>query len=108
MVGALGVAFFSGALTWENFKESVMGATRMTAMIMLILSGAAFMSAAMAFTKIPATVAAYIGAMGLGRYELIAALTVVYMILGMFIDGISMIVLTMSIVLPLVQQAGST
>jgi tripartite ATP-independent transporter DctM subunit len=106
VVGALAVAGLSGALSWRSLAESIMGATRMTAMIMLILSGAAFMSAAMAFTKIPSAIAAYIGAMGLGPYELIAALTVVYIILGMFIDGISMIVLTMAIVLPLVQQAG--
>ncbi|MGL4322828.1 MAG: TRAP transporter large permease [Beijerinckiaceae bacterium] len=106
VLGALFIAWRAGVLTWDTFWTSVMGATRMSAMIMLILSGAAFMSAAMAYTKIPATVAAFVGSFNLGPYTLIAVLTVFYAILGMFLDGISMIVLTMAIVLPLVQQAG--
>jgi tripartite ATP-independent transporter DctM subunit len=106
VAGALFIGFFSKTLTKKTLWDSIMGATRMTAMIMLILSGAAFMSVAMAYTKIPTEIASFIGAMQLGKFQLIAALTGVYIVLGMFIDGISMIVLTMAIVLPLVQQAG--
>jgi TRAP-type C4-dicarboxylate transport system permease large subunit len=83
-----------------------MGATRTTAMIMLILGGAAFMSAAMAYTRIPAAIADGVASLDLGPSMLIACLTIFYIILGMFLDGISMIVLTMAIVLPLVQKAG--
>ncbi len=83
-----------------------MGATRTTVMIMLILAGAAFMSAAMAYTHIPAAIAEGVASLNLSPYMLIAALTIIYVILGMFLDGISMIVLTTAIVLPLVQKAG--
>ncbi len=104
--GALGIAWWQGSLTWQSFWASVMGATRTTTMIMLILGGAAFMSAAMAYTQIPAAIAEWVASLNLGAGTLIACLTVVYVILGMFLDGISMIVLTMAIVLPLVQKAG--
>jgi tripartite ATP-independent transporter DctM subunit len=106
VVGSLLIAWWQGVLDRQSFWESVMGATRTTVMIMLILAGAAFMSAAMAYTKIPAAIAEGVGSLGLSPYMLIATLTVFYLILGMFLDGISMIVLTMAIVLPLVQKAG--
>jgi tripartite ATP-independent transporter DctM subunit len=106
VLGSLIIAWWQGAMTWQSFWDSVMGATRTTVMIMLILAGAAFMSAAMAYTKIPAAVAEGVASLNLSPYMLIAVLTVFYIILGMFLDGISMIVLTMAIVLPLVQKAG--
>ena len=106
VIGALGIAWWQGSLTRQSFWASVMGATRTTAMIMLILGGAAFMSAAMAYTQIPAAIAEWVAGLNLGAATLIACLTVLYIVLGMFLDGISMIVLTMAIVLPLVQKAG--
>jgi TRAP-type C4-dicarboxylate transport system permease large subunit len=59
-----------------------MGATRVTCMIMLILVGASFMSSAMAYTGIPLALAAWIGSLNLSPYALIAALTVMYVILA--------------------------
>jgi tripartite ATP-independent transporter DctM subunit len=106
VMGALILAWWSGTLTWKTFWASVMGATRLMAMITLILSGAAFMSAAMAYTGIPVALANWVEALGLNSYALIAALTVMYAILGCFIDGISMIVLTTVVVLPMIKQAG--
>lgn len=106
VLGALLIAWLQGALTLKSFWASVMGATRTTAMIMLILGGAAFMSAAMAYTQIPAAVAEGVASLNLSPEALIACLTLFYIVLGMFLDGISMIVLTMAIVLPLVQKAG--
>ena len=106
VLGALLIAWFQGSLTVQSFWASVMGATRTTAMIMLILGGAAFMSAAMAYTQIPAAVAEGVASLNLSPWMLIACLTLFYVLLGMFLDGISMIVLTMAIVLPLVQKAG--
>jgi tripartite ATP-independent transporter DctM subunit len=104
--GALLLAWWSGSLTWSTFLESVLSATRLTCMIMLILAGAAFTTAAMAFTGIPAALASWVEAQHLSPYTLIAALTVMYVILGCLIDGISMIVLTTVVVLPMVKQAG--
>jgi tripartite ATP-independent transporter DctM subunit len=106
VAGALALAAWSGTLTWETFRESVLSATRLTCMIMLILAGAAFMTAAMAFTGIPAALAAWVEQQQLSPYALIAALTIMYILLGCLIDGISMIVLTTVIVLPMVRQAG--
>ncbi len=106
VAGGLIIAWLQGSLTLQSFWASVMGATRTTAMIMLILAGAAFMSAAMAYTQIPAAIAEAVARMNLSPGMLIACLTLFYIVLGMFLDGISMIVLTMAIVLPLVQKAG--
>ncbi|MCB5174867.1 MULTISPECIES: TRAP transporter large permease [Microvirga] len=106
VLGALALAWWSGTLTWETFRESVLSATRLTVTIMLILAGAAFTTAAMAFTGIPAALATWVEAQNLSPYTLIAALAVMYVILGCLIDGISMIVLTTVVVLPMVKQAG--
>ncbi|HVL73534.1 MAG TPA: TRAP transporter large permease subunit [Beijerinckiaceae bacterium] len=106
VLGALVLAWWSGTLSWATFLESVLAATRLTCMIMLILAGAAFTSAAMAFTGIPAALAAWVDQLQLSPYVLIAVLTVMYIILGCLIDGISMIVLTTVVVLPMIKQAG--
>ena len=106
VLGSLAIAAWGRSLTWQNFKDGLMGATRTSCMIMFILAGAAFLTKAMALTGIPAALAEGVAALHLGPYGLIAVLTVVYVILGTALDGVSMIVLTTSIVIPLVQQAG--
>jgi tripartite ATP-independent transporter DctM subunit len=106
VTGALLLAWWSGTLSWQNFFESVMSATRLTCMIMLILAGAAFCTAAMAYTGIPAALAEWVKGKDLSPHMLVLALTCMYIILGCLIDGISMIVLTAVIVLPMVKQAG--
>ena len=106
VVGALGLAAIQGGLTVKTFWASVMGATRLSAVIALILAGAAFLSLAMGFTGLPRHLAEWIKALELSPLALIAALTVFYVILGCFLDGISMVVLTIAIVLPMIEQAG--
>ncbi|HEY3077825.1 MAG TPA: TRAP transporter large permease subunit [Burkholderiales bacterium] len=106
VLGSLAIAWWSGTLNWANFRASLMGATRLSCMILFILAGAAFMSSCMAFTGIPRALAEWVTSLNVSRYGLLAALTVIYVLLGMVIDGISMIVLTMTIVLPMVQAAG--
>jgi tripartite ATP-independent transporter DctM subunit len=106
VLGSLAIAWWSRTLTWTNFRASLMGATRLSCMIMFILAGAAFMSSCMAFTGIPRALAEWVATLNMSRYGLLAALVVIYVLLGMVIDGISMIVLTMTIVLPMVQGAG--
>lgn len=83
-----------------------MGATKTSCMIAFILAGAAFLTVAMGFTGIPRILAEWIGGMNLSTYALLAALTVFFVIMGMFLDGISVVVLTTSVVMPMVQQAG--
>jgi TRAP-type C4-dicarboxylate transport system permease large subunit len=106
VLGSLGLAWWGGSLTWKSFGDSVMGTTRVTCMIMLILAGASFMKQSMGYTGIPATLATWVDGLGLGPYGLIVVLTIMYIILGTALDGISMIVLTTAIVLPMVQKAG--
>ncbi len=106
VMGALLLAWWSGTLTRATFLESVMSATRLSCMIMLILAGAAFMTAAMAYTGIPAALAEWVKGQDLSPHMLVAALTIMYIILGCLVDGISMIVLTAVIVLPMVKEAG--
>ena len=106
VLGSLAIAWWHGSLTWESFWASVMGATRVTCMIMLILAGASYMSTSMAYTGIPQALAAWVGSLGLSPYALIAALTVMYIVLGTALDGISMIVLTTAVVIPMIKQAG--
>jgi tripartite ATP-independent transporter DctM subunit len=106
VTGALILAWWSGTLTWATFRDSLLSATRLTVTIMLILAGAAFTTAAMAYTGIPVALAAWVDSLQLSPYVLIAALTVMYILLGCLIDGISMIVLTTVVVLPMIKQAG--
>lgn len=106
VLGALALSALQGSLNWENFKSSLMGATKTTSMIMLLLAGSAFLTLAMGFTGLPRALADWIGAMNLSPWMLIAALTVFYIILGMFLDGISAIILTMAVIEPLVRGAG--
>jgi tripartite ATP-independent transporter DctM subunit len=106
VLGSLGIAWWHGMLNWPAFWASVMGATRVNCMIMLILAGASYMSTSMGYTGIPNALAAWVGGLNLSPYALIAALTVMYMVLGTALDGISMIVLTTAVVIPMVKQAG--
>ncbi len=106
VVGALLISLLQGSLTWESFSQSLMGATRTSSMIALILGGAAFLSLAMGFTGLPRNLASWIGSLELSPLALIVALTAFYIVLGCFLDGISAVVLTMAVVEPMVRQAG--
>ncbi len=106
VLGSLAIAWWSGSLTWKNFLASLMGTTRVSCMIMFILAGASFLSMTMAFTGIPRALAEWVAALNLSPFALIAALSVFYIVLGTALDGISMIVLTSAIVLPMIQRAG--
>lgn len=104
--GSLVIAASGRSLTWRNFWDGLMGATRTSCMIMFILAGAAFLTKTMAFTGVPRELAEWVNAMQLSPYALIGCLVVVYLVLGTALDGISMIVLTAAVVLPMIQKAG--
>ena len=106
VIGALVLSALQRSLTWEGFREALLGATRTSAMIAFILAGSTFLSLAMGFTGLPRTLASWIGELQLTPWMLIIALTVFYIILGCFLDGISSVVLTMAVIEPLVRQAG--
>lgn len=106
VLGAFILSAFQGGLTWSNVQDSIMGSVRTTAMIMLILMGAGFLSLAMGFTGIPKALATGIAAWDPSPVMLILILTVFYIILGCFLDGLSSIVLTMAVIEPMVRAAG--
>jgi len=106
VLGSLAIAAAGRSLTWRNFWDGLMGATRVSCMIMFILAGASFLAKTMAFTGIPRELAEWVAGMHLSPYALIAVLVVVYLVLGTALDGISMIVLTSAVVLPMIQKAG--
>ena len=106
VIGSIGLSWLQKSLTLETFKESMFGAVRTSAMIAFILAGSTFLSLAMGFTGIPRGLAEIIGGLNLTPLMLIACLTVFYIILGCFLDGISSIVLTMAVIEPMVRAAG--
>ncbi len=106
VVGALLVSAAQGSLSWQTFKQSLFGGTRLFCMIALILAGAAFLTLAMGYIGLPRHLAEWIGSLSLSRWQLLLALMVFYIVLGCFLDGISMVVLTMGVILPTVQKAG--
>jgi len=106
VVGSLILAASQKSLNWDTFSQSLMGATRTSAMIALILAGASFLSLSMGFTGLPRGLADLIASLDLSRFELLMVLLVFYIILGCFLDGISSVVLTMAVVEPMIRQAG--
>ncbi len=106
VVGALLIAAWGGSLSWQSFSDSLMGATRLSCMILFILAGASFLTVAMGFTGVPRALASWVASLNPDRYLLITILCAMYILLGTALDGVSMIVLTTSIVLPMIEAAG--
>jgi C4-dicarboxylate transporter, DctM subunit len=106
VVGSLLLSVVQRSMRWNTFKESLLGATRLYCMIALILAGAAFLTLSMGYIGLPRHLAEYVSSLGLSPFMLILALSAFYIVLGCFLDGISMVVLTMGVILPTVQTAG--
>jgi len=106
VVGSLILAGAQGSLNWTAFVDSLLGATRTSAMIAFILMGASALTLAMGFTGLPRSLAQFIEALELSKFSLLVALMLFYIVLGMFLDGISSVVLTMAIVQPMIEGAG--
>jgi tripartite ATP-independent transporter DctM subunit len=106
VIGSLILAAGQGSLSWSTFAGSLMGAVRTSAMIALILAGAAFLSLSMGFTGLPRGLANLIASWNLSTFQLLMALLVFYIVLGCFLDGISSVVLTMAVVEPMIRAAG--
>ena len=106
VVGSLVISALQGSLNWNTFKDSLMGATRLYCMIALILAGAAFLTLSMGYIGLPRHLAEWVATLGLSQGQLILALTFFFVLLGCFLDGISMVVLTMGVLMPTIQKAG--
>ena len=106
VVGALLLSAYQRSLSWQSFRDALLGATRLYCMMALILAGAAFLTLSMGYIGLPRHLAEWVGSLGLSPGLLLVALALFYIVLGCFLDGISMIVLTMGVIVPTVQAAG--
>ena len=106
VLGSLAISAAQGSLTRQTFLDSLMGGTRLYCMIALILAGASFLTLSMGYIGLPRRLAEFITGLGLSQFGLLFWLMVFYIILGCFLDGISMVVLTMGVILPTVEKAG--
>jgi C4-dicarboxylate transporter, DctM subunit len=106
VAGTILVTVVLRQLTWQIFKDSLMGAVKLSCMVCIILVAAAFLSTAMGYLHIPAEIARFIATLGLSPYALLFILAIFYIILGFFLDGISIVVMSLPITLPLIMQAG--
>lgn len=106
VLGSLVISAAQGSMSWNTFKESLMGGTRLYCMIALILAGASFLTLSMGYIGLPRHLAEWIATLGLSKFQLILALTAFFVLLGCFLDGISMVVLTMGVIMPTVHKAG--
>lgn len=106
VIGALVLAFFSRTLTFEAFLDSLLTSVRTSCMISMIIASAACLSMSVAFLNLPSMLASWVQSFGLPPMALLAVLAVAILIIGCFLEGISIIVLTSSVMLPMVQAAG--
>ncbi|MDO5529974.1 MAG: TRAP transporter large permease subunit [Paracoccus sp. (in: a-proteobacteria)] len=106
VAGALAIAAATGGINWASFRESLVGAAMTTCMIAFILAGASFLTVAMGYTGLPRALASWIGGQGFSQFWLISALLLFFIVMGFFLDGISIVVLTTSVILPMVLAAG--
>jgi C4-dicarboxylate transporter DctM subunit len=106
VLGSLILSAAQGSLSWATFRDSLLGGTRLYCMIALILAGAAFLTLAMGYIGLPRHLAEWIASLGLSKWQLVLALTLFFIVLGCFLDGISMVVLTMGVLMPTIQKAG--
>ncbi|WP_457607759.1 TRAP transporter large permease [Nitratifractor sp.] len=106
VLGALALALYFRSMSWSNLREAFLGAVRTTAMISFIIAGASFLSQVVGFLGIARAISLYFGSLGLGPYQLILVVGLMYILLGMILDGISIVVMTLPIVLPIVTAAG--
>ncbi len=105
VAAALVLALMTGQITIRLLIETITGAVRMSCMVCIILVSAAFLSTAMGYLHVPANVAEGIAALNLSPFGLIVVLSLFYVLLGLFLDGISIIVMSLPITLPLALQA---
>jgi len=100
------LALLDGRLRWAVVIESLVATVLFCAAIGLILGASAALQVAMAYTGIPRTVVAWIQGVELGYYGLLATIATILIVLGCFMDGLSVIVLTGSVLLPVAKSAG--
>ncbi|MBN1849665.1 MAG: TRAP transporter large permease [Deltaproteobacteria bacterium] len=104
--GALVISAVSGRLTFKMLLDSLLEATKITTMIMLLIVGAYTLMKFLAMSKLPFMLADTIGALSLSPYAVFTGIIILYLFLGMFLDIFSAIVLTIPMIFPIVNKMG--
>jgi len=106
-VGAFGtglIAWFSGGLNRSSLAESFYVTARASGMIFFIVLGAAFYNGFLALTQLPQEAALWVSGSGLSPWTILIIILVFYLLLGCLMDSLSMILLTIPIFWPIVQE----
>ncbi len=106
VVGSIVLAIYFKSFSWQIMKDSLLSAVKTTVMISFIIAGASFLSQVVGFLGIARAISEYIGGLELSPYVLVLVIGIMYLFLGMILDGISIVVMTLPIVLPIVMMAG--
>lgn len=106
VVGSIILAIYFKSFSFGIFKEALLNTIKTTAMISFIIAGAGFLGQVVGFLGIARAISEYVTSLELSPYMLIIIIGLMYIILGMILDGISIVVMTLPIVLPIVLGAG--
>jgi len=106
IIGALGLALATRTLTWHTFSDSLMSAMKISCMISFIIACAGVLSTAVSFLNIPQALASQVVRADMSPAMLLVILTAFFIVLGCFLEGISILVLSSAVVLPMVEAAG--
>ena len=106
VLGAVVLAIYFKSFTFDVMKNALLNTIKTSIMISFIIVGAGFLSQVVGFLGIARAISEFIGTLGLSPLMLILIIGVMYIILGMILDGISIVVMTLPIVLPIIVMAG--
>jgi len=104
--GAFLYAVLSRRMNWKRFLEAFDETVRLTTMIFIILIGASLFGSFLAITKIPMTLSLIVSELTVSPYIILALILLLYFILGCFLEGIAIQVLTLPIIYPLIINLG--
>jgi tripartite ATP-independent transporter DctM subunit len=100
------IAIVRRQLTWHGFVQSLADTTRISCMVMVIVTGATIFGHFMAITRVPYDLAGWVSSLPLPRAAIMGVIILVYLFGGCFMDALAMIMLTIPIFYPVAQTLG--
>ncbi|MCJ7833298.1 MAG: TRAP transporter large permease, partial [Deltaproteobacteria bacterium] len=105
-VALLSIALLKRSLTWKNFVDCLFETARVSTMVLFLVAGANMFSYFLALSTIPIAVSTWIGGLSVSKYVVLAIVVSIYLVLGCFLDAVSMMVLTMPVIFPVMVGLG--
>lgn len=106
VAGAVVIAGFFGGVSLQMFHDAILGTVKITSMIMLVVIGASFLNFTLASAGLGRELQGFLSGMGLSPMMTILVVVCIYIILGFFIETLSLMVVTIPIIVPLVVEQG--